>query len=273
MRLGKTFGRIAAALALAMGLAAPAVAGTLDDIKERGTLRMGVLGELPPWGFIDNTGASQGYDVEVGTLLAEELGVKPEFMPMTVQARIPSLTTGKVDMLLATMGMYPDRAKAVQFSKPYAGLKIILIADKATPITTIEDARGLRIGVPKASAQDTAITKALGEDSRIQRFDDDAATVQALVSGQVDAIGGNTTYKMSIDKARPENTFEQKVLFNEQWMGVATPLGDAEVNAFLNDFIDKIKADGRLEAINAKWINQPLPAFPESLEGVPFTVQ
>ena len=65
MKIGNTLGRLAAVLAVAIGLAAPAAAGTLDDIKARGTLRMGVLGELPPWGFIDATGQSQGYDVEV----------------------------------------------------------------------------------------------------------------------------------------------------------------------------------------------------------------
>ena len=91
--------------------------------------------------------------------------------------------------------------------------------------------------------------------------------------GQVDAIGGNTTYKMNLDKAAPGNDYEQKLVFNEQWMGVATPLGDAEINAWLNEFIDKIRADGRLAAINEKWLAAPMPDFPASIEGVPYTVQ
>ena len=56
-------------------------------------------------------------------------------------------------------------------------------------------------------------------------------------------------------------------------MGVTTKLGDKEINDWLNRFIDKIRADGRLEAINTKWLGEALPKFPEKLDGVPYTVQ
>lgn len=252
---------------------APASAQTLENIKKAGVVRIGVMGEQAPWGSIDASGQNIGYDVDVGRLIGEELGVKVEFVPNAVAARIPNLVTGKVDLQMAVMGMYPDRAKAVQFSKPYAGLKIILLSSQKNKIETIEDARDLRIGVPRGAAQDKAITTLLGDIPNIRRFDDDSSTMQALVSGQVDAIGGNTTYKINLDKAAPGNDFEQKLVFNEQWMGICSKLGDKEINAWLNEFIDKIKADGRLEAINRKHLNAAMPAFPETLEGVPFTVQ
>jgi polar amino acid transport system substrate-binding protein len=88
---------------------------------------------------------------------------------MTVAARIAQVMTGKVDMLLATMGMYPDRAKVVQFTEPYAGLKIILLAKKAQKIEKLEDAAKLRIGVTRGAAQDTAITTGLPKGSDIGR--------------------------------------------------------------------------------------------------------
>jgi polar amino acid transport system substrate-binding protein len=269
----------AAALALVAGVSmvlatSAAQAQSLEKIKEAGVIRIGVMGEQAPWGAIDATGKNIGYDVEVGRLIAEEMGVKVEFVPNAVPARIPNLLTGKVDLQMAVMGMYPDRAKAVQFSEPYAGLKIILLSSAKNKITTIQDAKDLRIGVPRGAAQDKAITAALGDVPNIRRFDDDASNMQALVSGQVDAIGGNTTYKLNLDKAAPGNDFEQKVVFNEQWMGVTTKLGDKEINAWLNQFIDKIRADGRLEAINKKWLgDEKLPDFPKKLDGVPYTVE
>lgn len=256
-----------------MGAAATAEAQTVDKVKQAGVLRVGVMGEQAPWGSIDASGQNVGYDVDVARLIAQELGVKIEFVPNAVAARIPNLLTNKVDLQMAVMGMYPDRAKVVQFSKPYAGLKIILLASKKHKIEKIEDAKALRIGVPRGAAQDKAITTLLGDIPNIRRFDDDSSTMQALVSGQVDAIGGNTTYKFNIDKAAPGNDFEQKVVFNEQWMGVTSLLGDAKTNEFLNTFIDKIIADGRLEAINKKWLNMPLSTFPKAVEGVPFTVK
>ena len=200
------------------------------------------------------------------------MGVKVEFVPNAVAARIPNLITGKVDIQMAVMGMYPDRAKAVQFSKPYAGLQIILLASKKHKIEKIEDARNLRIGVPRGAAQDKAITTLLGDSPNIRRFDDDSSNMQALVSGQVDAIGGNTTYKINLDKAAPGNDYEQKLVFNQQWQGICSVLGDEQLNKWLNAFVDKIVADGRLEAINKKWLGQSMPPFPASLEGVPFTV-
>ncbi|MVA22047.1 transporter substrate-binding domain-containing protein [Agrobacterium vitis] len=267
-----------AAGAAAVPLLAPAFTETawaqsVEDLKSRGTLRIGVLSELPPWGFLDETGKPAGYDVDVGNLLATKMGVPVEFVGMTVAARIAQLMTGKVDVLLATMGMYPDRAKVVQFSKPYASLDIILLAKKATKIEKIEDAKTLRIAVTRGAAQDTAITKALGEGADIKRYDDDSAAIQAFIAGQVDALGANTTYMININKIFPNNDFEQKLSFNRQFMGIAMKPGNKELNTFLNSFIDEIKANGELEAINKKWIGIPLVQFPEKLEGVPFTVE
>jgi len=258
---------------LAAATAVQAVqAQTLERIKKAGVVRIGLHGEQVPWGSINARGEVEGYDVDVARLVAQELGVKLEPVVNVVSARIPNLLTNKVDLQMAVMGMYPDRAKVVQFSKPYSGLKIILLASKKHKIEKIEDARNLRIGVPKAAAQDTLITNLLGDIPNIRRFDDDSSTIQALVSGQVDAIGGNTTYKMNLDRLEPGNDYEQKVVFREQWQGITSKLGDREMNAWLNQFIDKIKADGRLEAISQKHLGLPVPQFPDSVEGVPFTV-
>jgi polar amino acid transport system substrate-binding protein len=278
MKAITSFCRAALAVLALFGLAGAAstpadAQATIDKAKQAGVVRIGVMGEQAPWGSFDASGQNIGYDVDVGRLIGEELGVKVEFVPNAVSARIPNLLTGKVDLQMAVMGMYPDRAKVVQFSKPYAGLKIILLASKKHKIEKIEDARDLRIGVPRGAAQDKAITSLLGDIPNIRRFDDDSSTMQALVSGQVDAIGGNTTYKINLDKAAPGNDFEQKLVFNEQWMGICSLRGDEKTNAWLNAFIDKISADGRLEAINKKWLNAPTPEFPKVVEGVPFTVK
>ncbi|UPG74507.1 transporter substrate-binding domain-containing protein (plasmid) [Roseomonas gilardii subsp. gilardii] len=251
-------------------VARPAFALTPDDIRKRGSLGIGVLSELPPWGFLDASGQPAGYDVDVGKLIGKKLGVPVEFVGMTVAARIAQVMTGKVDMLLATMGMYPDRAKVVQFTKPYAGLKIILLAKKDQKIEKIEDASGLRIGVTRGSAQDTAISAAL-KNADIRRFDDDSAAIQALITGQVDAIGANTTYMININKIFPNNNFEQKLVFNEQWMGIAVKPGQKELVDWLNAFIDEIKANEELEKISQQWIGQKLPVFPTQIEGVPFS--
>ena len=235
------------------------------------TVRFGVLGDQPPWCFIDANGKNAGYDVDFGKLLAKAMGVEPEFVTMTVAARIAQLMTNKVDLVIAIMGMYPERAKVVQFSKPYAGLSIIVLGHKEQKIDSVADLAKLRIGVPRGAAQDTALTAQVpGGD--IRRFDDDASNIQAFLAGQVDVIGGNTTYILNINKARPGNDIEQKLVLNRQWMGIAMRPGQKELNEWLNAFIDKVRGDGELEKLSQKWIGQPLPELPTSLEGVPFTV-
>jgi polar amino acid transport system substrate-binding protein len=77
---------------------------------------------------------------------------------------------------------------------------------------------------------------------------------------------------LNINKARPDNNFEQKLVLNRQYMGVAMRPGQKELNAWINNFIDKMRSSGQLEALSQKWIGQPLPDLPASLDGVPFTV-
>ncbi|CAM5185648.1 Membrane-bound lytic murein transglycosylase F [Castellaniella defragrans] len=154
----RTFTKALTAAVLALGVTTIASAASqLNDIKSRGVVRIGVLSELPPWGFIDADGKNVGYDVDVGKLLAQKMGVKAEFVSMNVAARIPSLMTGKVDLLLATMGMYPDRAKVAEFSKTDAALSIIVLGKKDTKIEKPADLANMRVGVPRASAQDIAL--------------------------------------------------------------------------------------------------------------------
>lgn len=258
---------------LGIGVAQQALAQSVDDLKKRGTVRLGVLADQPPWGYLDANGQNAGYDVDFGKILAEKMGVKPDFVTMTVAARIAQLMTNKVDLVIAVMGMYPDRAKVVQFSKPYAALSIIVLGKKGSKITGMEDLAKLRVGVTRAAAQDIAITAQAPKGTDIRRFDDDASAIQALLAGQVDAIGANTTYLLNIQKVNPNHDFEQKFVINRQYMGVAMRPGQKALNEWLNNVIDEAKASGQLNAISQKWTGLDLPELPTQLDGVPFTVQ
>ncbi len=261
----------AASLSLTAGLLPLAAnAQSISTIKSRGKVLIGIQGDNPPWGFVNTNGASDGFDAVIGTAFAKYLGVGVEFMPLAVVNRIPALTTGRVDILFATMAMLPERAKVVQFSKPYVANIIQLVGAKATSIKTNEDMKKVTIGVPRASVQDTQVTKNAPEGTTIRRFDDDAATIQALISGQVDAVGANMFYMDRINQAKP-GVFETKLEFTRLFNGACTRLGDKELNAAANSFIDQIKTNGVLQAAYTTWMKQDAPsAFPDSVEGVPF---
>ena len=261
-----------AALAGLAGAALPwaAKADTVSDVKARGTVVIGIQGDNPPWGFLNSSGTQEGFDADLGKAFAAFLGVRAEFMPLAVSNRIPALTTGRCDVLFATMAMLPERAKAVQYSKPYVANVISLVAAKTTEVKTNADMAKLVIGVPRSSVGDTQVTSSAPPDTTIRRFDDDAATIQALLSGQVQAVGSNMFYLDRLNASKP-GVFENKLEFTRIYNGACSRLGDKAMNAALNGFTDKARTDGTLAAAYRTWMKQDLPSFPESIEGVPFT--
>ena len=264
----------AAAMMLAATAFMPksALAVTPEEIKAKGKIVIGIQADNKPWGYVDTSGKADGIDADIGKLFAKELGVEAEFVPLDVTSRIPALVAKKVDVLFATMAMLPDRAKAVQYSKPYVANAISLVAPKATVVKTNEDMGKLVIGVPRGATQDTQVTKNAPQGTEIRRFDGDSATIQALISGQVDAVGGNIFYAKILNEAKP-GTYEDKLEFTKIFNGACTRLGEKEINAALNTFIDKIKDNGELKAIQEKWMGSSMLEFPDKVDGVPFVVQ
>jgi polar amino acid transport system substrate-binding protein len=260
----------AAAVMVPAVLVTSASAITPDEIKKRGKIIIGIQGDNPPWGYVDSSGKQQGLDSDIGQLYGKYLGVPVEFMPLEVANRIPALTSGRVDILFATMAMFPDRAKAVQFSKPYAANIILLIAPKSIEIRSNADMAKLKsIGVARAAAQDTQVTKNAPPGTNILRFDGDAASIQALVSGQIEGLGGNMFYMDRLDEAKP-GYWENKIEFQRIYNGACTRLGEKEMNASANAFLDQIKTSGELAKVYEKWMKRSLPPMPDSIEGVPF---
>jgi polar amino acid transport system substrate-binding protein len=260
----------AALLAAPAVMTRPAFAITPAEIKSKGKVVIGIQGDNPPWGFVNSSGKQEGLDADIGELYGKYLGVPVEFIPLEVANRIPALTAGRVDVLFATMAMLPDRAKAVQYSKPYVANIILLIAPKSVEVKTNADMAKLTIAVPRASTQDTQVTKNAPAGTNILRLDGDAAAIQAVISGQAQAAGGNMFYIDRFNEAKP-GVYENKLEFTRIYNGACTRLGEKEINASINVFIDQIKSNGELARIHQKWMKLPLPSsFPDAVEGVPF---
>src|ERR1022692_280504 len=261
---------LAAVFAAATLIPGIASAITTEEIKAKGKLVIGIQAANPPWGFVDSaTGNADGIDADIGKLYGKELGVPVQFVGLEVANRIPALTSGRVDVLFATMAMNPDRAKAVQFSKPYIANIIFLVAPKSTPIKTNADMGKYSIALPRGSTQDSDITKNAPPGTNILRFDSDAAAIQAMLSGQVQAVGGNMFYAKRLNEAKPD-IYENKLQFTQLYNGACSRLGEKELNASINAFIEKIKANGELAKIQQKWTGASMTEFPAAVEGVPF---
>lgn len=255
--LHRTLGKALAVVALALGVAgAPAMAQTVADFTGRGEVRIGVLVGAPPFGSIDATGNPIGYDADVAALVGKALGVEAKLVPLTPPARIPALESGKVDFLIATLAATPERAKAVLFTDPYSAFQVAIYAPKAAAISGWDDLAGLRVGVNRGSSVEKTLIEH-GLD--IVRFDDDATTMQALFSGQVDAVAEPDAQANTVMRIRGDADMEQKFVFSMQPNSMAVRLGSVELRDALNKIIADLTASGELNAISEKWVGSPLP--------------
>jgi polar amino acid transport system substrate-binding protein len=246
-------------------------AQTLEAVKARGKVIIGVQGDNPPFGFLDSTGKNTGYDVEIGALFGQFLGLPVEFQVVTNQNRIAGLQAQKVDVLFATLGMSPDRAKSLQYSKPYAANVMQVLAKKSMKVSGPQDLTDIPLGVPKASTQEIVLTE-MAPKAKYLRFDDDSSTIQALLSGQVDAVGASQFYLARVEELRP-GVYENKFPIKTNYNGAGTILGDKVWNETVNKFLDQINANGKLAELYHKWMKLDPPKWPASLDGIPFEVK
>jgi len=249
-----------AAVAAVVALAVPADAQTVAEIKGKGKVTIGMLVDFPPFGITTADGKPDGYDADVAKLLAKHMGVPVEIVPVTGPNRIPYLLTNKVDVLVASLGITEERAKQVAFSQPYAAIEIGVLAPQKTAIKEAADLSNKRVGVARASTQDQGVTNVAPKDARIMRFDDDASAVQAMLSGQVDALGVSNVVAQQIKKMAPQNNYEMKFVLRSQVQGIALRQGQDELLKWVNDFITTVKGNGELNAIHQKWLGTDMPA-------------
>jgi polar amino acid transport system substrate-binding protein len=253
---------VATAAVLTTALMAPTYAVTPDEIKARGKLIVGVLTDFPPYAGVDDKQQPAGYDMDVAKLMAEDLGVKLEAVPVTGPNRIPYLLTNRIDMLVAVLGVTAERAKQVAFSNPYSTLDIMVMAPKKLDIKGPQDLAKYTIGVTRAGSQDTLVSKVAPPGTKILRYDDDSVSIQAVISGQIEVLGGSNIHLATLMKRRPDLNMEEKFPLRAQVNSVGLRKGDTALLQWTNAFIAKILADGRLSKIHVKWFGTPVKSFP-----------
>ncbi|WP_430259534.1 transporter substrate-binding domain-containing protein [Neorhizobium sp. IRS_2294] len=247
-------------LAIALGATA-ASAASLEDIIARKKVLIGVDLSVPPFGTTNAEMQPDGLDVDVAKLLAKDLGVQLELVPVTGQTRIPSLQTGKVDFVVASFGIYTERALSVAFSNPYGGHKSVIIAPKGTEIKSLADLKGKKVGVPRGTAHEKVLSAANIPGMELIRFDDDSTTLNALVAGQVDAIGTVNYIGAQLQQRYPDK-FEEKTTYLQSFYGVGLRRNDPDLLHWINTVLFVHKQSGELGQIYEKWMKTPMPELP-----------
>ena len=160
-------------------------AADLNEILKNGEVKIAVPESFAPFGSVGKTGEHEGYDVDVAKLIAKDLGVKLKIVPVVSKQRIPFLETDKVDLVISTMGANPSRAKSINFSSAYAPFYSGVFAPSSINVSSYADLDGLTIGVTGGTLEDLELTKMSPKGAKITRFGDNAATLSAIKSKQV----------------------------------------------------------------------------------------
>lgn len=262
MKTGRTgtiiFALIAAFMASALSAAS---AQTLDAITKRGKILVAMDLGMLPYSFTNQNMQPEGSDVETAQLLAKDLGVELEIVPTNSQGRIPSLLTGKADVVISTFAITPERAKSVAFSRPYGYGKNVVFAEKSTDIKSMDDLPGKKIGLTRGAVPDILFPQRLPQGVNFVRFDDEASLLAALAAGQVDGIGTASDRFLTLEKRFP-GRFESKLDVDVFYYGIATRRDDPDFLHWLNTWVFTNLQNGNLATYYEKWLQQPLREMP-----------
>lgn len=253
---------LAAALvvpALSLFAAQSASANALDAIQKRGTLRVAVPEDYPPFGAVGPDMQPQGYDIDMAALLAKSMKVKLQLVPVNSENRIPYLQTDKVDLVISSLGKTPERAKVIDFSAAYAPYFQGVFGPANIKVSGPADLTGKTVGATRGALEEVALTN-MAPNATIRRFDDNNATIQAFLSGQVQLIAAGNIVAAAILAKHPPRAPLMKFVIKDSPCFVGLNKNEPQLLAKVNATIDAAKKDGSLEAMSKKWFGQPLPA-------------
>ncbi len=251
------------ALVIMFGLAAgPAIAGALDDILTAGVVRIAVPQDLPPFGAKASDGKLQGYDIEVARLLAKELGVRLKLVPVPSVNRIASLLTHDADLVVANLGITPERAKAIAFSSPYAPFFSAVFGAPGLAVSGPADLAGKKVAVTHDTVEDRELTRMAPKGAEILRFDDNGATVDAFLSGRAELLATGNVVVASLVRQHPGKPVVAKFRIAESPPGIGVPRDEPDLLNWVNVFVYHSKLNGDLDRLSRQWLDEPLPPLP-----------
>ncbi|USS85975.1 transporter substrate-binding domain-containing protein [Fructilactobacillus cliffordii] len=233
---------------------------SLETIKTTHVMRWGVKSDTRLFGLISpKTGQSEGFDVDVARAVTEQIAkqtgtkIKPEFTPVTTSSKIQLLKNNQVDAVAASMTITPERAKVVDFSKPYFPAGQSLLVKKGSPIKSIKDLNrpdATIIGVMGTTALQT--TKQFAPKAKVIAMPDNSQAFSALQSGQGDAMTTDNAILYGFSSQSP-NVQVVGGTFTNQPYGLAVNKGQTRLQREVDQALVTIRQNGTYERLIKKW--------------------
>ena len=216
---------------------------TLDEIKESGTINIGVFSDKNPFGYVDENGEYQGYDIYFGNRLGEDLGVEINYVSTEAANRIEYLQTGKVDIILANFTVTPERAEEVDFALPYMNVALGVISPDDAVVTTLDNWNADdKMIVISGTTAETYLTKEY-PDIPLQKYDSYATAKNALENGNGAAWANDNTEVIAFAKQNSGYTVGIPSLGSQDTIAPAVSKGNTTLLDWINDEIKSLGAE------------------------------
>lgn len=257
---------IPAVIVLVIGTAGLAIAGkvqqqlvaesSIETVLKRGVLRVG-MSTFVPWAMKDKTGKLIGFEIDVATRLAKDMGVKVEFVPTKWAGIIPALLTGKFDVIIGGMGILPKRNLKVNFTIPYdvTGMSIVAHKELAAGFDSLEDFNRSNVAISvRLGSTAVAAAKKFMPKAKLRKFDDESQAYQELINGKAHAVVGSAPMPTFQALKYSEKLFlPLKGTFTKEPIGFALKKGDFDTLNFFNNWITVVQAEGWLKERKHYW--------------------
>ena len=219
--------------------ASVAKARTVQEIKDSGVIRIGVFTDKAPFGYIDENGKNQGYDVYFTDRLAKDLGVQVEYISLDPASRVEYAETGKADIVAANFTVTPERAEKVDFSLPYMKVSLGVVSPDGAVIKSVEELKDKTLIVSKGTTAEYYFSKNHPE-VKLQKYDSYADAYNALLDGRGDAFSTDNTEVLAWAKSNPGFTVGIESLGDVDTIAVAVQKGNTDLLNWINNEIKEL---------------------------------
>ena len=228
----------------------------LETILKRGTIKVG-FDTFKPWAMKDKNGDYIGFEIEVAKKLAEDMGVKVEFVPTKWSGIIPALLTGKFDIIIGGMSITPQRNLKVNFSVPYefSGMNLVASSTRAGGRTTLEEFNNpettiaVRLGTTAAESAKNFLPNA-----KKLFFDEESQTIQELLNDRVDALVASNPLPLTLAKEYGDKLYlPVGENFSKEPISFAVRKGDLDYLNWLDNWVRVTMSKGWLQNRYKYW--------------------
>ena len=214
-----------------------AVFRTLDEIKASGTINIGVFSDKNPFGYVDENGEYQGYDVYFANRIGQDLGVEINYVSTEAANRVEYLETGKVDIILANFTVTAERAEKVDFALPYMNVALGVVSPDSRVISDLSEiGEGDQVIVISGTTAETYLAENNPEIT-LQKYDTYANAKNALEKGNAVAWANDNTEVIAFALQNPGYTVGIPSLGSQDTIAPAVSKGNETLLNWINDEI------------------------------------